>query len=329
MNNWTIDKVHNQILFLLNKDQTGYVTHDEIDIALDLEQMKMFEELVQSPKTHKFHDYLMPFKTTKEFNDQNYHPNSNTFGTGPDGVLVLPTDYQHLLALYRYAGTFGDHSTLSMSTTGSGSVSSTLQAGKIYKITITFTGGSSTAFRLRYGDQTVVNTQDISGTFVAYFMPNLSNQNILYNTSATGTLDIDLFTKTVGSEYMFEVVSEDELGSRLGSALVAPSTDDPIAILAGAGGVVNGQDISTQRKIQLFPEQGHYGRLVYLRRPASPVFAYTQSGRTITYNSGSSTQLEWDDTAIEKLIQRTVTSLALNIQDSTAYQHGELRKSQE
>jgi hypothetical protein len=67
--------------------------------------------------------------------------------------------------------------------------------------------------------------------------------------------------------------------------------------------------------MQLFPEAGHKGTLYYLKRPAVPVLAGTTAGRVFTYDANASTQLEWNDTAVDRLIERAIAILGENMQE--------------
>ena len=91
-----IDKVHSYILFELDKASRGYVSHEEIDMVLDLQQMVEFSAL--APKAGMYqqvHDDLAPFKKQVTYTADDYVDGENK--TGPDGIVVLPADYLHLL----------------------------------------------------------------------------------------------------------------------------------------------------------------------------------------------------------------------------------------
>lgn len=113
-----------------------------------------------------------------------------------------------------------------------------------------------------------------------------------------------------------QVLSEEELIERLESQVIPVSLEDPIAIM------------NSQNMIQLFPEQGQTGGVYYLRRPATPVFAYTQSGRVITYNQAGSTQLEWRDFDINNIIAIALSYYGLNLSSNEVMQFAELKTQQ-
>ena len=97
-----INDVHRVILFVLDKEQNGYVSHEEIDDQLDRAQMVLFNQYFNNPKlpaaaqpqvyseNQRIHDSLAPFKEKYTF---------LTTDT-PSGVLTLPAGFMHLLGLY-------------------------------------------------------------------------------------------------------------------------------------------------------------------------------------------------------------------------------------
>lgn len=90
-----IDKVHQYILFELDKASRGYVSPEQIDLVLDMQQMVEFAAL--APKAgmyQQIHDDLGPFKKTVTYTAEDYDGGNKT---GPDGIVVLPADYLHLL----------------------------------------------------------------------------------------------------------------------------------------------------------------------------------------------------------------------------------------
>jgi hypothetical protein len=113
-----------------------------------------------------------------------------------------------------------------------------------------------------------------------------------------------------------QVLSEEELIERLESQVIPVSLEDPIAIM------------NSQNRIQLFPEQGQTGGVYYLRRPAVPAFVYTQSGRTITYNQGGSTQLEWRDFDINNIISIALSYYGLNLSSQEVMQFAQVKQQE-
>lgn len=224
--------VHGLVRSGLGKDRSAYFDPEEIDTALDRAQLDEFIYLVGDAAGYqlgrpvpmaaygmnrKIHQDLMPFKETVDVLSTDYNDISNVNGSGPDGVIVLPSNFEYL-------------------------------------------------------------------------------------TSLRG-----------GLNERFSIISEDELAQKLNSDICPPTTTYPAAILAGAGGVVNDIDIGTKKKIQLFPEAGRKATYTYLRRPAAPSISQSLAGRVLTYDAGASTQLEWGDQAVVRIVRRAVAYLAKDI----------------
>jgi hypothetical protein len=220
--------IHDTILFYLNKEQNGFVTHGEIDNVLDKAQLVLFNQYHTNPKlpskaqaalygeSQRIDDALSIFKSKYTF----------TALTSPSGVITLPSDYMHLLSCF----------------------------------------------------------------------------TTVYN----GTLSRNVYSAV-------QVLSEEELIERLESQVIPVSVDDPIAIM------------NNQNKIQLFPETGQIGGVYYLRRPVAPVFVYSQSGRTVTYNQAGSTQLEWRDFDVNNIISIALSYYGLNLSSAEVMQFAQLK----
>lgn len=95
--------------------------------------------------------------------------------------------------------------------------------------------------------------------------------------------------------------NEDELAERKNSQNDPPLATAPIADIVGVGWY------------NLFPAQVHSGNIYFLKRPAKPVFGYTQVGRVITYNSVTSTDLEWTEPYLNKVIFMSLKYLGSNL----------------
>jgi hypothetical protein len=107
-------------------------------------------------------------------------------------------------------------------------------------------------------------------------------------------------------------LNEDELALALKSQLRAVSTSNPIAIDASVG-------------FRLYPAATQSGFYNYLKRPATPVLGYTQSGRTITYNPGASTQLEFTDVYINNIISRALKFWGINMAEQDIQQFAQIQ----
>lgn len=107
-------------------------------------------------------------------------------------------------------------------------------------------------------------------------------------------------------------LNEDELALALKSQLRAVSTSNPIAIDASVG-------------FRLYPAATQSGFYNYLRRPAAPVLGYTQSGRTITYDPNTSTQLEFTDVYINNIISRALKFWGINMAEQDIQQFAQIQ----
>ena len=110
----TIKEIHDFIVFILNKEATGYVSHIDIDAALDRAQMSKFVELYSNPKMHQPGRPIPPIaygQTQKISDDLRYFKFRKQFTTTSNGVLDLNNftpgvvgvqnpKYLHLLGLY-------------------------------------------------------------------------------------------------------------------------------------------------------------------------------------------------------------------------------------
>jgi len=100
-----IKEVHEYIQFFLKKENGGYVSHEEIDQALDMAQMAKFTELFGNTKqyqpgrpvpsvsygvTQRIHDDLRKFKVRSAIGT------SATTG----GVLAIPSNFLHFINLF-------------------------------------------------------------------------------------------------------------------------------------------------------------------------------------------------------------------------------------
>lgn len=107
-------------------------------------------------------------------------------------------------------------------------------------------------------------------------------------------------------------LNEDELALALKSQLRVVSTSNPIAIDASVG-------------FRLYPAATQSGFYNYLRRPSAPVLGYTQSGRTITYDPNTSTQLEFTDVYINNIISRALKFWGINMAEQDIQQFAQIQ----
>jgi hypothetical protein len=101
----TIKEIHDYIVFILNKETTGYVSHKDIDAAIDRGQMSKFMELYSNPKQHQPGRPIPPIaygQTQKISDDLRYFKKREQFTSDSEGVINFTglTEYLHLLGVY-------------------------------------------------------------------------------------------------------------------------------------------------------------------------------------------------------------------------------------
>lgn len=232
----TIKDTHDIILFYLDKEQNGYLSHEEIDSTLDRAQMVLFNQYFNNPRipaaaqpqvyseNQRIHDSLAPFKDKFTFTG-----GGSPVGITSGGVISLPANFMHLLSLY------------------------------------------TTVYSAGLGRNVYSSVQ---------------------------------------------ILNEEELIERLESQVIPVSADDPIGIM------------NKENKIQLFPESAQTGGLYFLRKPAKPNFVYTQSGRVITHNAGTSQDLEWKDSDVNNIIVIALQYLGINLGAQDVIQFAEAKSQQ-
>jgi hypothetical protein len=101
----TIKEIHDYIVFILNKETTGYVSHKDIDAAIDRGQMSKFMELYSNPKQHQPGRPIPPIaygQTQKISDDLRYFKKREQFTSDSTGIINFTglTEYLHLLGVY-------------------------------------------------------------------------------------------------------------------------------------------------------------------------------------------------------------------------------------
>lgn len=170
-------------------------------------------------------------------------------------------------------------------------------------------------------------TQGISEDLLPFYgNTNLANSDgrqlsTSYNASAR-TYDLPANVQYITSirkgASEVDILHPAEITARMGSEIIAPTSDYPVAMLY--------QQSDTVKKIQIFPESADGITVYYLRRPDKPTFVFTNSGRQVLYDEDESTQLEWNDTAIERIIQRAIALAGVNLAASDVTQYNEQKQ---
>jgi len=229
----TIDKVHDRIEFLIKKNQWGYVSHENIDICLDMAQLELFEDYYGNPNKYQAGRPIPPvaYGQTKKVADSLkafFTTITLSAGTAPSGLLPFPSDYRDVLDAYT-----------------------------------TYTDGDSNAI-------------------------------------------------TIGLDLVRESQKAYAMNSQLLSVRDTNDKSSSFMVMVDTG-------------FQIYPITTHTGVFTYLRLPAIPVFGYTQSGRTVTYAAGSSTQLEWSDNDINKIIDKALVYLSMALEDDKLYNEARIK----
>ena len=121
----------------------------------------------------------------------------------------------------------------------------------------------------------------------------------------------DSYTVTGSTVNVITAVNDDEFVSALMSQLRPVSLMSPICIDRANG-------------FQIYPSTLQIGFFTYLKRPATPVLDYTQSGRDITYVPAGSTQLEWTDAYINNIIAKALRYAGINMDEQGISQFAEM-----
>jgi hypothetical protein len=106
-------------------------------------------------------------------------------------------------------------------------------------------------------------------------------------------------------------VNEDELPFALTSVQRAVSMEYPIMIDTATG-------------ISFYPQQTQIGTYFYLRRHASPVLAYTQVGRVVTYDAANSVQIELNEIYWNNIIARSLRYVGINMDEKAISDFAEM-----
>jgi len=114
-----------------------------------------------------------------------------------------------------------------------------------------------------------------------------------------------------------KLLPEDQISERRDSAILEPTITDPVGLEKTPG------------TIQLYPEASMSGYVFYLRRPLVPVYSVTGTGRAKTYNAVGSTQLEWAEGSINKILIKTIQMAGVNLDNEMVIQFAELKNSQD
>ena len=141
-----------------------------------------------------------------------------------------------------------------------------------------------------------------------------SNGEVVYPNDYLHLLP-NVYTVTGSTVNKVRFVNEAEYATALTTQLRPVTLAKPIAMQTASGFVL------TPRSVQ----SGFYS---YLRRPAQPVYAYTQVGRTITYNPSGSVQIEFSDIYVNKIMAKVLENYGIFMDEKDIVQFGALKDNQ-
>jgi len=148
-------------------------------------------------------------------------------------------------------------------------------------------------FRVRY-DYVTDGSGEITLTAGQEFVSLLSMDVTINDPDSPSGFDPD-------RRFPVSFPNEDELADRLNSQTKQPTRTAPIADIIDVG------------YYNLYPQVVHAGTIRFLKRPAKPVYGYTQAGRVITYDPNTSTQLEWTEPYLNDVIFLALRFLGVNL----------------
>ncbi len=168
-----------------------------------------------------------------------------------------------------------------------------------------------TDFKLYATTQTI---HDSLRTFkiTNYPFSTTGNGKVTFNSDYMHML-ADCYVISGSTLHEVHFVNPEEKVKALNSQLRPVSITAPIAEETGGEGVLNAVG-----GFNLYPASSYIGCYSYLKRPATPVLDFTLSGpdnRTVTYNSASSTQLEWADNYINSVIAYAMQYIGINMDE--------------
>lgn len=101
------------------------------------------------------------------------------------------------------------------------------------------------------------------------------------------------------------ILNEDEIVGRENSQIIPLNTSNPFGV------------IMQNWTVQLYPKIPQAGTVFYLCRPQTPVYDYdVVSGRVVVYDQPGSTQLEWADKDVGKIIIVALGFMGVNLREN-------------
>lgn len=113
-----------------------------------------------------------------------------------------------------------------------------------------------------------------------------------------------------------EVLTDAEIGDRLTNAITAPTRKNPVCTI-----------ISDY--VEFYPTL-QYVKVTYLRKPVTPIYAYTINPTTyaVTYNQSGSTQFEYSDVLEPFVISEILELIGVNLKENEIVQYSKMMEKE-
>lgn len=111
-----------------------------------------------------------------------------------------------------------------------------------------------------------------------------------------------------------EILKDGDLNDRLGSTLKAPDYDYPVCCFFNS-------------YIQFYPKNLQYVTFTYLRRPVTPLYAYTIVNDVPVYDAVNSIQFEYPDNDHLDICRIILGYMGINVREQQLLQYAELMKA--
>jgi len=135
------------------------------------------------------------------------------------------------------------------------------------------------------------------------YQPFTSNSSgfVAYNSNYIHLLGnpFTVYGSTVTSP---KIINEDEFSDAMTNQVRAVSNEYPIIVDTATG-------------FSIYPQSTQTGAYWYLRRPVAPTLAVTQVGRTVTYDSANSVQVELNEMYWNNVVARALKYAGINMDE--------------
>jgi hypothetical protein len=124
----------------------------------------------------------------------------------------------------------------------------------------------------------------------------------------------------------FDILTDGEWNDVRGSYIKKPSREFPVATIRD-GKVYYAPDANDD----VAGLQTAYIEMTYLREPTEPVYAYSYDAATdeYSYNSGSSTELDWADDDKIRIAGLILSKIGVNLTEQQMLQYGQMIKQEQ